>query len=104
MDDDVSYGQLSEEDRDKVAELVEKAKQGIRDENIEAAKKARAEIEEIYKHAADKTNKEKTNIAGQLNNGADSPEQEAEKIRTVVDLVGKATTSVVGLTSAVNGL
>jgi F0F1-type ATP synthase membrane subunit b/b' len=104
MDDGVSYGQLSEEDRDKVVELVEKAKQGIRDENIEAAKEARAKIEEIYKNAADKTNKEKTNIAGQLNNGADSPEQEAEKIRTVVDLVGKATTSVVGLTSAVNGL
>lgn len=104
MVNDESYGVLSNDEANQVGVLVEKAIQAIKDQEIEEVKKAREEIQAIYDKAAKNTNAEKTNVAGQMNNNDSTPEQKAESIRSVVDLVTKATTSVVGLISAVNGL
>jgi hypothetical protein len=104
MVEDEGYGYLSKDEANQVGALVEKAIQAIENQKIEEVKEASKEITDIYDKAARETNKEKTNVAGQANNKSSTPEQQAASIRSVIDLVTKATTSVVGLTSAFNGL
>lgn len=105
MADDVAFGSLSEEDGAKVTDLVAEAIEAIENEETDKVNEARAKIEQIYKDAAAKTNQEKTDVANNaVNQKPTSPEQEAAKIRKLVDVVNQATTSVIGLTSAFNGL
>lgn len=101
MADDEAYGFLSKEDASKVTDLVAEAIEAIENEETDKVNEARAKIEQIYNDAAAKTNQEKTDVANNATNQKPiSPEQKALEMKTLVDVVNKATVSVVGLTSA----